>query len=85
MTTLLSTYDAKEVVAWNGVTFNTIVSIQSIVVKTTLAYAIGECLAQWKWILFSREQGSFMDFDRIDAATRGPLGCVRILTRTRSV
>lgn len=83
MVVLLRIFDGRVVFTWNSVTLNTIVSILSLTIKATLAYVLAECMAQWKWILFAREARSLMDFERIDAATRGPLGSLRVLIRTR--
>lgn len=83
MIVLLATFNGKAVFTWKGVTLNAIVSILSLAMKASLAYALAECLAQWKWILFAREARPLIDFDRIDAATRGPLGGLRVLTRTK--
>lgn len=80
---LLIVFDGKNVFTWNNITLNAIISILSLAMKSTLAYLVAECLAQWKWIVFARQARPLMDFDRIDAATRGPLGSLRILTRTK--
>ncbi|KFZ16751.1 hypothetical protein V501_02077 [Pseudogymnoascus sp. VKM F-4519 (FW-2642)] len=83
MVALLAAFDGKVVTTWNGVTLNAVVSILSLIMKASLAYVLAECLAQWKWVLFAREARPLIDFDRIDAATRGPLGSLRVLARTR--
>lgn len=83
MVVVLAHFDGKAVFEWKGMTPNTIVSLLSLAVKASLGHAIAECMAQWKWILFARESRPLMDFDRIDAATRGPLGSLRVITRTR--
>ncbi|OBT70761.1 hypothetical protein VF21_10278 [Pseudogymnoascus sp. 05NY08] len=83
MVVLLATFNGKAVFTWKGVTLNAIVSVLSLAMKASLAYALAECMAQWKWILFAREARPLIDFDRIDAATRGPLGSLRVLTRTK--
>ncbi|KAK1635553.1 hypothetical protein BDP81DRAFT_407202 [Colletotrichum phormii] len=83
MAVLLARFDGKPIFTWNGVTLNTVVSILSVTMKAAVAFVLSECLAQWKWILFTREDRPLIDFDRIDAATRGPLGSLRILSRTR--
>ncbi|KXH25926.1 hypothetical protein CSAL01_04480 [Colletotrichum salicis] len=83
MVVLLARFDGKPIFTWNGVTLNTVVSILSVTMKAAVAFVLSECLAQWKWILFTREDRPLIDFDRIDAATRGPLGSLRILSRTR--
>ncbi|KAG7067948.1 Carboxylic ester hydrolase [Colletotrichum scovillei] len=83
MVVLLACFDGKPIFTWNGVTLNAVVSILSVTMKAAVAFVLSECLAQWKWILFTREDRPLMDFDRIDAATRGPLGSLRIIFRTR--
>lgn len=83
MLVLLSRFDGKAPFTWNGVTLNTIVSTLSLVIKTSLAYVMAECIAQWEWILFAREPRLLIDFDRIDSATRGPLGSVKVLLKTK--
>ncbi|KFY70239.1 hypothetical protein V499_09332 [Pseudogymnoascus sp. VKM F-103] len=83
MVALLAAFDGKVVATWNGVTLNAVVSILSLIMKASLAYVLAECLAQWKWVLFACEARPLIDFDRIDAATRGPLGSLRVLARTK--
>jgi hypothetical protein len=83
MVAVLARSDGREVVSLHGVTVNAVVSILSLAMKASLAYVLAECLAQWKWILFAREPRPLMDFERIDAATRGPLGSLRVLARTK--
>ncbi|CAJ0555476.1 Ff.00g055410.m01.CDS01 [Fusarium sp. VM40] len=83
MIALLRVFDQKQVFVWNTITLNTIVSILSLITKANLAYILAECMAQWKWILFADEERPLIDFDRIDAATRGPLGSLRVLLRTK--
>jgi hypothetical protein len=80
---LLVIFDGKNVFTWNSITLNTIISILTLAMKSSIAYIVAECLAQWKWIVFAQQARPLMDFDRIDAATRGPLGSLRILTRTK--
>jgi hypothetical protein len=83
MIALLRVFDGKKVFVWNTITLNTIVSILSLITKANLAYILAECMAQWKWLLFTDQKRPLIDFDRIDAATRGPLGSLRVLLRTK--
>ncbi|WYZ36267.1 hypothetical protein EsH8_XII_000017 [Colletotrichum jinshuiense] len=83
MVALLAHFDNKPVFTWQGVTLNTITSILSVTIKAAIAFVISECMAQWKWILFIREERPLIDFDRIDGATRGPLGSLRILLKSK--
>ncbi|KAF6840343.1 hypothetical protein CMUS01_03997 [Colletotrichum musicola] len=79
---LLYFFDGKDVFEWQGVTLNTIVSILSVAIKSSVVFVVAECMAQWKWILFAREERLLIDFDRIDGAARGPLGSLRVILQT---
>lgn len=71
---LLIIFDGQPIFDWKDITLNTIVSTLSMFLRGLLLYPICECIGQWKWILFERCQRSLMDFERIDQASRGPLG-----------
>jgi len=48
--------------------------------RAGITYAIGFALGQWKWISFSREEPRrLQDFERLDLASRGPLGGIILL------
>lgn len=80
LTITLFIYDGKPVSHWNfPITLNTIVSILSTVSKTTLLFAVAEAMGQWKWILLSWEQRPVNEFERVDAASRGPWGSTKLL------
>ncbi|UPL00378.1 hypothetical protein LCI18_011312 [Fusarium solani-melongenae] len=83
MVVLLSKFDGKAPFNWNSITLNAVVSILSLAIKTSLVFVIAECIAQWKWILFARGPRLLVDFDRIDSATRGPLGSIKVLFGTK--
>ncbi|KAJ1709498.1 hypothetical protein NYO67_8369 [Aspergillus flavus] len=83
MVALLRVFDDRPIFDWYGVTLNTLVSILSAAMKAALIYAISECISQWKWILFSREERLLIDFERMDSASRGPLGGINVLWKTR--
>ncbi|KAH6686302.1 hypothetical protein F5X68DRAFT_262105 [Plectosphaerella plurivora] len=83
MIILLDSFDDRPIFSWNGITLNTITSILSVTVKAAALFVIAECMAQWKWILFAREQRPLIDFDRLDGATRGPMGSLRLIVKTR--
>lgn len=76
---LLAVYDGKPIFGWNGVTLNTIVSVLSTSSKAALMLALGESISQWKWILFANERRPLMDFERIENASRGPLGSLKLM------
>ena len=78
---LLRVFDGRTVFQWHGITLNTVVSAISIVIRALLVYSIAECIGQWKWILFSRSPRSLMDFERLDSASRGPVGSASLTWR----
>lgn len=78
---LLVTYDRQPVVYWHSLTMNTVISILSVAMKALLIFAAAECIGQWKWILLQHKKRTLIDFERIDRASRGPLGCFNLTWR----
>lgn len=78
---LLAEFNDQPVFGWNGVTLNTIISLQSVIMKGLLLFSAAECIGQWKWILLYRNKMNLIDFERIDQASRGPLGCINLIAR----
>lgn len=74
MVIVLAIFDDRLIFEWNGVTLNAIISVISVAMKSSLTFAVAELIGQWKWIIFSRDARPLMDFERIDMASRGPLG-----------
>lgn len=83
MAILLGKFNNRPVFNQMGITLNAIISILSVTIKAAVACILSECLAQWKWILYGREDRVLIDFDRLDGAARGPLGSLRVLLRTK--
>lgn len=71
---LLATFDGREIFEWKSITLNTIISTLSVAMKAFILFATAECIGQWKWIVFYGQERQLMDFERIDLASRGPLG-----------
>lgn len=83
---LLMFYDNKPIFSYFGiVTLNTLVSVLSTASKTFLLFAIDELISQWKWIAFATDRRPLIDFERIDAASRGPVGSLGVLWRVKAV
>lgn len=78
---LLYVYDGKTIFSWHGITLNTLVSILSTAAKVLVLYSVAESTSQWKWLHFSEQKHFLIDFDKIDAASRGPLGSFKLLWR----
>lgn len=84
MVGLLAKFDSQPVFEWNSVTLNAVISTLSAVMKASLLFSAAECIGQWKWILLSRSKRSLIDFERVDLASRGPLGCFNLLWRRQT-
>lgn len=78
---LLLVYNGQTIFDWYSVTLNTIVSTLSVAMKALLLFAAAECIGQWKWIMLHRSTRTLIDFERVDQASRGPLGCFNLLWR----
>lgn len=65
----------------SGLTLNTVISILATGSKSSLILVVGESLDQLKWIWFQREKRPLHDLQPLDDASRGPLGCVTVLTQ----
>ncbi|TGO40884.1 hypothetical protein BHYA_0030g00510 [Botrytis hyacinthi] len=78
---LLYAFDGKTIFRWHGTTLNASVSILSTAAKVLVLYSIAESTSQWKWLRFSEQKHFLIDFDKIDAASRGPLGSFKLLWR----
>ena len=76
---LLAHYEGTPVFDWGGVTLNAIVAVFSALSKALLAFTLAECLGQARWIWFSQKARPLNDVNRIDEASRGPLGSFKIL------
>lgn len=68
---------------WSGVTLNTYVSILATATKLSALFALSSAIGQTKWNTFRRQSGSLLEFEAIDSASRGALGCIQLLFQTR--
>ncbi|KAK0718570.1 hypothetical protein B0T26DRAFT_803384 [Lasiosphaeria miniovina] len=72
---LLSAFDGKAIFGYRVVTLNTLVAILSAANKATVIYAVSHSNGRRKWINFSSSRPRrLLGFDRIESASRGPLG-----------
>ncbi|KAJ5666329.1 uncharacterized protein N7477_008777 [Penicillium maclennaniae] len=78
---VLFNFDGKPMPDWpHGITLNTLVSVLSTVMKATMAFVLTESLAQLKWSWF-RGGNKLSDLALLDAASRGAMGALIVLTR----
>lgn len=82
---VLGAYDNQAVFEWKGITLNAVVSAISTASKASLLYAISELISQWKWIIFTSTRRPLMDFERVDAASRGPMGSLGLFWKCKSM
>ncbi|RSL63972.1 hypothetical protein CEP53_004237 [Fusarium sp. AF-6] len=76
---LLYISDRQSASSWAGLSLNAIVSILAGTSKASLAFVISTCLSQCKWNWAGKFVEPLIDFDRFDAASRGPWGSIRLL------
>ncbi|CAI7620592.1 unnamed protein product [Penicillium viridicatum] len=85
MVVVLAVYNGRSMFDSKNVTLNAIISVLSVAMKASLTFAVAELIGQWKWILFDQNARPLMDFDRIDTASRGPLGSLKVIFRMRGL
>ncbi|RSL45118.1 hypothetical protein CEP54_014409 [Fusarium duplospermum] len=79
---LLLAYDGKPISEWTQfpLSLNALVSILSGISRDYLAFVISMCLSQAKWNWATRYVEPLVDFERFDAASRGPWGSPRLMS-----
>jgi hypothetical protein len=85
--TLLGWFDGKRIpVSWPlGFSLNSYISILSGFARSALILPTAEALGQLKWNLFQKEARNMLDFERLDMASRGPMGALILLARMRGL
>lgn len=77
---ILAMEDGTTLESWKFYfSLNTIISVLGTVSRSSLASAVGSCLAQEKWNWYRKRQDNLYMFDRIDGASRGSLGSFKLL------
>jgi hypothetical protein len=78
-------YDGKPLSVWTFYfSMNTVASILGTVGKSTLLLAVSAAIGQGKWLWFQDRERNLIEFDTFDEASRGPLGSLKLLWRTRA-
>ena len=78
---LLACFNNTPILDWNGISLNVAVALTATILKGLVALTVSDCLGQAKWIWLSWQQRPLSDFALIDQGSRGPLGCVRMLSQ----
>ncbi|KAI1195311.1 hypothetical protein F5X97DRAFT_247838 [Nemania serpens] len=77
---LLVVYHGRPIRSFSqAITLNGVVSILATGYKAALLYVVSSALGQSKWNWYARGLRRLDDFERIDEASRGPLGAFRLL------
>jgi hypothetical protein len=66
-----------------NITVNTYISFCSTLAKGTMLVAVNESISQLKWLWF-RQPRTLQDIQVFDDASRGPMGAVRLIFRTKA-
>jgi hypothetical protein len=79
---VLHRYDGDQPPQWSvGITLNTFIAFFSSVAKLAFLIPVIEGLGQLKWLWFASKRRHLEDFELFDQATRGGLGCIKLLFR----
>jgi hypothetical protein len=76
---LLVVYDGKPQFSFGFVNLNAVIAILAAAFRIGFMVPVGEALAQWKWLWFSKKTRPLGDFDAIDDASRGSRGAFLLL------
>lgn len=75
-------YDDQPLTRWkpSSISINTVVSILGNTTRASLAFVISTCIAQGKWNWFKRHSDHLIAFDRLEDASKGLWGSLRLLS-----
>ncbi|KAH7254961.1 hypothetical protein MRS44_016386 [Fusarium solani] len=79
MVILLINFDGERVFDGPMVTLNAIISTLSTTSRVCLLAMLASSISQWNWLLFSTKPRRLVDFEYFSAASRGPLGSLKVL------
>ena len=81
---ILLRYDNQPLPSWSfGLTINGVISVLAVIAKASMILPIAEAISQLKWHWYWRHHRPILDFQYLDAASRGPWGCLMLLCRPR--
>ena len=66
-----------------GITLNAVIALITTIMKGALMTPLMECMSQFKWIAFARNERPLTDFDVYDGASRGGLSALRLCWHMR--
>ncbi|KAI8653938.1 hypothetical protein NCS56_01349200 [Fusarium sp. Ph1] len=80
---LLINFDGERVFDGPMITLNAVISTLSTTSRVCLLAMLASTISQWNWLLFSSKPRRLVDFEYFSAASRGPLGSLRVLLDLR--
>ncbi|KAH6651930.1 hypothetical protein BKA67DRAFT_660709 [Truncatella angustata] len=81
---MLQSFDGQEPPRWvDGITLNTFIAFLASLAKLALMIPVIESLGQLKWIWFASKPRALDDFQLFDQASRGGLGCIKLLIKLK--
>ncbi|KAN0108652.1 Protein of unknown function (DUF3176) domain containing protein [Hyaloscypha variabilis] len=82
----LMLHNGKPLPEWPfTITINTLISVFSQIGQTALAIPVSACMAQLKWLWFTKERHQLVDFQDIDSASHSPLSSLLLLVKKRAI
>ncbi|RSL92714.1 hypothetical protein CDV31_015025 [Fusarium ambrosium] len=79
MVILLINFDGEPIFDGPMITLNAVISTLSTTSRVGLLAMLASTISQWNWLLFSSEPRRLVDFEYFSAASRGPLGSLKVL------
>ena len=67
------------------ITINTLIAVFSQIGQTFLTIPVSACMAQLKWLWFTKEQHPLDDFGAIESASHSPVSSVIFLVKKRAL
>ncbi|KAE8396437.1 hypothetical protein BDV23DRAFT_168242 [Aspergillus alliaceus] len=81
---VLLEYNGKSIPDWPyGITVNSVLSWIVQVFNACVLGAVSKCISQFKWIHLSKADRPLSDIDHYDSASRGPLGSITFIWRSK--
>jgi hypothetical protein len=81
---ILAAYDGKPSLVVGGITLNTVVAFAATLFRVCVMIPVTECFCQLTWVRLQKDYMPLQEVARFDAASRGPLGSLYILSEFRS-
>lgn len=75
---VLRRYDGQRIPDWGPLSFNTLISILTLVSKMAALYGATSAISQLKWVWFAEHGKSLLDYKIFDSGSRGVAGATML-------